>query len=145
MSPTRRTALVAVVAVLGIALAAAITWGTSQLVRQRIGLASEPLTAGRRLLPPVANAPARVRHTPRPMSTTSTPTRRRFSPRSSTTPSFPPTSSTATPSTTTLSPPAATTPSSVPSAPAGPPAESTPPSSRGSRGDGGDSGSHRDD
>ena len=31
---------------LGFVVAAAITWGTSQLVRQRIGLASEPLTAG---------------------------------------------------------------------------------------------------
>jgi hypothetical protein len=53
MSRGRRTALISLLAVLGIALAAAITWGTSQLVRQRIGLASEPLTAGRRLLPPV--------------------------------------------------------------------------------------------
>ena len=60
MSAPRRTVLVVVLAVLGIALAAAITWGTSQLVRQRIGLASEPLTAGRRLLPPVASSPAHV-------------------------------------------------------------------------------------
>jgi hypothetical protein len=51
MSSARRTALVVLAAALGIALAAAITWGTSQLVRQRIGLASEPLTAGRQLLP----------------------------------------------------------------------------------------------
>ncbi|MHB8242963.1 MAG: hypothetical protein ACYDHN_13360 [Solirubrobacteraceae bacterium] len=50
MSTARRTALVALFAVLGIVLAAAVTWGTSQLVRQRIGLASEPLTAGSRLL-----------------------------------------------------------------------------------------------
>jgi hypothetical protein len=54
MSATRRTLLIALVAVLGIVIAAAITWGTSQLVRQRIGLASEPLTAGTRLLPSAA-------------------------------------------------------------------------------------------
>ncbi len=60
MSARRRTVLVVVLAVLGIAVAAAITWGTSQLVRQRIGLASEPLTAGRRLLPPAASPPARA-------------------------------------------------------------------------------------
>jgi hypothetical protein len=53
MNPRRRTALVALVAVLGIVLAAAITYGTSQLVRQHIGLASEPITAGRTLLAPV--------------------------------------------------------------------------------------------
>ncbi len=52
MSPKSKTAVIVVVALLGIVLAAAVTWGTSQLVRQRIGLASEPLTAGQRLLPP---------------------------------------------------------------------------------------------
>lgn len=51
MRPRRQTALVLLAAVLGIVLAAGVTWGTSQLVRQRIGLASEPLTAGQRLLP----------------------------------------------------------------------------------------------
>jgi hypothetical protein len=56
MSSARRTALVVFAAALGIALAAAITWGTSQLVRQRIGLASEPLTAGRQLLPSTSGA-----------------------------------------------------------------------------------------
>jgi hypothetical protein len=56
MTSARRTALVLLAAVLGIALAAAITWGTSQLVRQRIGLASEPLTAGRQLLPSASGA-----------------------------------------------------------------------------------------
>ncbi len=51
MSGQRRLVVVALLAVLGIALAAAITWGTSQLVRQHIGLSSEPISAGRRLLP----------------------------------------------------------------------------------------------
>lgn len=74
MSVSRRTVLVVTVAVLGIALAAAITWGTSQLVRQRIGLASEPLTAGRGLLPPAARAPA---SSPSTTSTSTTSTSRR--------------------------------------------------------------------
>lgn len=52
MSANRKTAVVIVMALLGIVVAAGVTWGTSQLVRQRIGLASEPLTAGQRLLPP---------------------------------------------------------------------------------------------
>ena len=52
-------------AVLGVAIAAGITWATSQLVSQHIGLASEPLTAGQRLLPkasagaPVSTSTAR--------------------------------------------------------------------------------------
>jgi hypothetical protein len=52
LSANRKTAVVIVIALLGIVVAAGVTWGTSQLVRQRIGLASEPLTAGQRLLPP---------------------------------------------------------------------------------------------
>jgi cytoskeletal protein RodZ len=67
MSPVRRGLLLAFVAALGIALAAAITWGTSQLVRQRIGLASEPLTAGSRLL-----APSTSTSTTTPQARTST-------------------------------------------------------------------------
>jgi nucleoid-associated protein YgaU len=62
MSGRRRTVAVVLVAALGIALAAAITYGTSQLVRQHIGLAGEPLTAGSRLLAPpprTHTAPAR--------------------------------------------------------------------------------------
>ena len=51
MRSKRSSLLVALAALAGIALAAAITLGTSQLVRQHIGLASEPLSAGRRLLP----------------------------------------------------------------------------------------------
>ncbi|HXR28955.1 MAG TPA: hypothetical protein VN772_05195 [Solirubrobacteraceae bacterium] len=68
MSTPRRTALVALAAVLGIAVAAAITYGTSQLVRQHIGLASEPLTAGRSLLAPVSGTAT----TPRVSSTSAT-------------------------------------------------------------------------
>jgi hypothetical protein len=46
-----RNALLVLGALAGIVIAAAITIGTSQLVRQHIGLASEPLSAGSRLLP----------------------------------------------------------------------------------------------
>jgi len=62
--------------VLGVVVAAAITYGTSQLVRQHIGLASEPLTAGRTLLPASANAPAKHRapaSTPRRAPSTTAP------------------------------------------------------------------------
>ncbi len=72
----RNVALVLTAAVAGIAIAAAITWGTSQLVRQRIGLTSEPLTAGRRLLPapaPRAAAPARTGRSAGPSAGPATP------------------------------------------------------------------------
>jgi hypothetical protein len=66
MSPRRQAALVLLAAMLGLVLAAAVTWGTSQLVRQRIGLASEPLTAGQRLLPPsTRRSPATGKSRPR--------------------------------------------------------------------------------
>jgi len=68
MTGPRRTVLAVLLAILGIALAAAVTWGTSQIVSQRIGLASEPLTAGSTLLPrsaPVTTAPAPVAPAPR--------------------------------------------------------------------------------
>lgn len=61
MSANRKTAVVIVIALLGIVVAAGVTWGTSQLVRQRIGLASEPLTAGQRLLPPTLTHTMQVR------------------------------------------------------------------------------------
>jgi hypothetical protein len=77
-----------VMALLGIVVAAGVTWGTSQLVRQRIGLASEPLTAGQRLLPrplthtvPVHHKKAFAKHTktvtttvPAPVTPAPTPT-----------------------------------------------------------------------
>jgi hypothetical protein len=134
MSASRRTVLVVVVAVLGIALAAAITWGTSQLVRQRIGLAAEPLTAGRRLLPAGAGTPARAGppSTP-PASTTSTSMLTQSSPAQSRTTSTSP------------APPTTTT-GSAPSRSAGPaaPTESAAPVAPRSGGEG-DSSSHRDD
>jgi hypothetical protein len=74
MSPRRRTASFLLAAVLGIVLAAAVTWGTSQLVRQRIGLASEPLTAGQRLLPPTTHeSSATGKSRSRGKATTATP------------------------------------------------------------------------
>jgi hypothetical protein len=138
MSARRRTALVAIAAVLGIAIAAAITWGTSQLVRQRIGLASEPLTVGRRLLPPAAkHAPAR---------STRPPGRSRTSNSTRTSAPAPSTTTSSTPTPIPSAPPVAVpepTPESSP--PASAPAESS--SSRGgsARDGGGDSSSHRDD
>ncbi|HYM55913.1 MAG TPA: hypothetical protein VES97_11160 [Solirubrobacteraceae bacterium] len=135
MSSVRRTLLVALLAVLGIALAAAITWGTSQLVRQHIGLASEPLTAGQRLLPPAVG-----RQAPRTVSTA------RPAPASTGAGGTLP--APASPTTTTSPPaPRETTSSAAP--PALPPertaTESVPPLTGGSGHDGGDSGSHRDD
>jgi hypothetical protein len=62
VSANRKTAVVIVMALVGIVVAAGVTWGTSQLVRQRIGLASEPLTAGQRLLPPSLTRMAPVHH-----------------------------------------------------------------------------------
>lgn len=51
MSLRSRRVLLTVAAVMGIGLAVAVTWATSQIVSQRIGLSSEPVTAGLRLLP----------------------------------------------------------------------------------------------
>ena len=75
MSSVRRTTIVVLLAVLGIALAAAVTWATSRLVSQHIGLTSEPLTAGRRLLPRTTTSPPRTtptRTSTRTATTTST-------------------------------------------------------------------------
>lgn len=126
MSHARRTALLVVLALLGIVLAAAITWGTSQLVRQHIGLSSEPLTAGRSLLPP-----------PRTRSrTTSTRT---------TTPSTG-TSTTPAPTTPSATAPTQTQPSETTTAPAEAPGQGEA-AGGGERpgGEGGDSRSHGDD
>jgi hypothetical protein len=139
--------LVAFVAVLGIAVAAAITWRTSQLVRQRIGLASEPLTAGQRLLPPVTSTPTQATRTStHPPSSTTAPSQTRSSPKSSTT--SPSTTPSPTPSTTSPTvAPSTTAPSGTQSAPApeGVPTESPLPGSGGRKDGGGDASSHRDD
>jgi hypothetical protein len=131
MSASRRTVLIVLVAVLGIALAAAITWGTSQLVSQRIGLASEPLTAGQRLLPAVASTPTPTTNSSkRPAPAPSSSSRTRSSPAPSTTKSPTP------------------SPQSSPAPPRAPEVasvESAPPVVRGSAGESGDSGSRRDD
>ena len=75
MSGARRMVLTAIAAILGIAVAAAITWGTSQLVRQHIGLASEPPSAGLRLLPaPTPTTSTRSTSTPPSTASTSTTT-----------------------------------------------------------------------
>jgi hypothetical protein len=62
---SRRGALWVLAGLLGIAIAAGITWATSQLTSQHIGLSSEPLSAARGLAPsslerpPVRRSPAR--------------------------------------------------------------------------------------
>ncbi len=66
MKVTRKSLLIVLGAFAGIALAAAITLGTSQLVRQHIGLASEPLSAGSRLLPAAGGAAGSARDTAEP-------------------------------------------------------------------------------
>jgi hypothetical protein len=135
MTARRRALVVVVVAVLGIALAAAITWGTSQLVRQRIGLASEPLTAGRRLLPTVAGMPARGE----------TPAQSRHRPSTTSTPSSAP--SPRTPATSTSPRQTTTTQDNIPptSAPGAIRAKSVPQVAPAPGGDTGDSSAHRDD
>jgi len=152
MSAPRRTVVVAVAAVLGIALAAAITWSTSQLVRQRIGLASEPLTAGRRLLAPVTSTPAPRRPAPATRSSTTAPAtgtsrRTRSVPATSTAlPVAPP----ATTSASSSAPPPPVTSTAAPSGTrSARPSDETPveprPTVRGSQHGGGDQSVHRDD
>jgi hypothetical protein len=59
---TARTVIAWVVAaVLGLALAAGITLAASQLSSPRVGLASEPLSAGDRLVPRAQPQPAQRR------------------------------------------------------------------------------------
>lgn len=49
---SRQAALWLLAAVAGIVIAAGITWATSQLTSQHIGISSEPLSAAHRLAPP---------------------------------------------------------------------------------------------
>lgn len=102
-------------ALLGLAIAAGVSVAASHLVSQRIGLASEPLTAGRALAPPRERSndhgrPGTRHHGASPTTTTTT-----------TTTVAPPTATTTYPATT---PPATT-------APAQPPASTSPPASSG--------------
>ncbi len=50
---TRKPLIWVLAALLGIVLTAGITWASSQLTSQRIGLSSEPISAGVRLAPSV--------------------------------------------------------------------------------------------
>ncbi len=75
-----RTAIWVLAAILGIVLAAGLSWATSQLTSQHIGLASEPLTAGQRLAPPPESSPKgtgeprrRSRESTQPTSSGATP------------------------------------------------------------------------
>lgn len=100
LGSVRGMVVVTLLALLGIVLAAAITWGTSQLVRQRIGLASEPLSAGQRLLPRgLARAPTQTQRTTTvtvpatPPPALTSPTRPTTTPALTSTATPPPTSS----------------------------------------------------
>jgi len=57
---SRRSLVWVLAALLGIALTAGITWASSQLTSQRIGLSAEPISAGVRLAPPVNVTTQRV-------------------------------------------------------------------------------------
>jgi hypothetical protein len=134
---SRQAALWVLAALAGIVLTAGITWATSQLTSQHIGISSEPLSAGHGLAPPVAEraAPRRSRPTPKVTPTVTAP------------PAAAPSQGTA--STTSQTPQATTSPSTSiapeTTAPAAPPAttfERAPaPRTSGSSGD--DGGDHR--
>ena len=69
---SRRSLVWVLAALLGIALTAGITWASSQLTSQRIGLSAEPISAGVRLAPPVNTTTRRVVTLPSRTSTTTT-------------------------------------------------------------------------
>ncbi len=68
MTGWRRTAVWTVAAIAGLVVAAALTTAASTLSNQRVGLSSEPLTAGSALAP-TATARPRPTRTPRPAGT----------------------------------------------------------------------------
>ncbi len=70
----RRTVLWMLAAIAGIVLTAAVTWATSQLTSQHIGLSSEPLSAGHGLAPAVVEQ-STPRHSRGTAKTTPTLTR----------------------------------------------------------------------
>ena len=70
----QRTFALAVAAVAGLVLAAALTTAASTLSNQSVGLSSEPLTAGRGLAPTATGSPSaeptpRSTRTPKPRAT----------------------------------------------------------------------------
>jgi hypothetical protein len=69
---SRQAALWGLAAMLGIALTAGITWATSQLASQHIGLSSEPISAGVRLAPTVSKSAQSRTVGSRPKRSTST-------------------------------------------------------------------------
>ncbi len=75
---TRKPLMWVLAALLGIVLTAGITWASSQLTSQRIGLSSEPISAGVRLAPSVNTTTQSVittqRVETRPSHTTTTTT-----------------------------------------------------------------------
>lgn len=74
---SRQAALWTLAAILGIALTAGITWATSQLASQHIGLSSEPISAGARLAPTVGKPAQSTTARSRPKHSTSTRSRAR--------------------------------------------------------------------
>jgi hypothetical protein len=68
---SRRSLVWVLAALLGIALTAGVTWASSQLSSQRIGLSAEPISAGVRLAPPV-NTTSTQRVVTQPSRTTTT-------------------------------------------------------------------------
>lgn len=70
---SRRSLVWMLAALLGIALTAGITWASSQLTSQRIGLSAEPISAGVQLAPPV-NTTTTQRVVTLPSRTTTTTT-----------------------------------------------------------------------
>ncbi len=73
---SRKSLIWVLAALVGIALTAGITWASSQLTSQRIGLSSEPISAGVRLAPAVKTTTQSVTTTQRvetrPSRTTTT-------------------------------------------------------------------------
>lgn len=129
---SRKTAIWALAALLGIVVTAAITWATSQLTSQRIGLASEPLSAGSGLAPGAETKSAVTR--------TATRRRRRGGAHSSATATV-----TTTATYSAVAPPAPSPSEPAPSAPQSPAREASEsaPSHQRSRDDGGEGGGPR--
>ena len=74
---TRQLIVWFAIGLLGLALAAGVTYAATQLSSQRIGLSAEPPSAGDELVPPPTRTPTRTTHTrpsdPTPTTTTAPP------------------------------------------------------------------------